>query len=295
MSDGVIGIDIGGTNIRVGFLDKQLQLIRKETALQTQFRNAGDMFTYVRKMISKVDVDRKADKIGIAMPVPWRDDTKIIFDATNIPFLENMSIQKICSYFPGYDVFFENDVNVIALLESNYGAAKGYQHSMYITISTGIGSGIVVNNDIFHGAHGYAGEIGNMMVSDRNGSLELLCSGQALEQESKRLYGSEATSRLLFEKYHAKDIHAVEVIELWIERFSNAIASLMQTMDPHIFVFGGAVIYHNQWLIERIIESAEKKILPNLKGKAKIVMSKFGPDAGIIGAGFIALKKSKGE
>ncbi|MBS4200549.1 ROK family protein [Bacillus sp. FJAT-49732] len=295
MCNGVIGVDIGGTNIRVGFLDENLQLVRKETALQNQFSDADDMFTYIREMISRVDPDGKANKIGIAMPVPWREDVEFIVDATNIPFLEKMSVEKIRSFFPGYAVYFENDVNVIALLEARYGASKEYKHSMYITISTGIGSGIVLNNKIFHGAHGYAGEIGSMIVSNFDRSLESLCSGQALEHASKNLYGNEATTSLLFEKYQAKDKNAVETIELWIEHFSSAIASLMQTIDPDMFVFGGAVIYNNQWLIGKIIESAEKKLLLNLRGKINIVMTNFGPDAGIIGAGNIAMEKSKGE
>jgi len=220
MSNGVIGVDIGGTNIRVGFVDEKLQLIRKETARQSQFTNANEMFKYIKEMISKVDAEGKANKIGIAMPVPWKDDVEHIFDATNIPILEKMSVEEIRAYFPGYDVYFENDVNVIGLLESRYGASRGYKHSMYITISTGIGSGIVFNNEIFHGAHGYAGEIGSMIVSDHVGSLELLCSGQALENASKNLYGNDATTRLLFEKYQANDKYAVDVMNLWIERFS---------------------------------------------------------------------------
>lgn len=84
------------------------------------------------------------------------------------------------------------------------------------------------------------------------------------------------------------------MIERWVEYFSNAIASLMQTIDPNIFVVGGAVIYYNQWLIDRVIESAKKKVLPHLKEHIKIVLTEFGPDAGIIGAGYNVYKKAKG-
>ncbi|WP_438348525.1 ROK family protein [Paenibacillus sp. FA6] len=303
MSDSVIGVDIGGTNIRVGLVNENLELARKETVLTGSFRNADEIFNQIKQMIEKVDSEKKANKIGIALPIPWKDKTEFIFDATNIPCLETMNIQKIRSYFPEHKVYFENDVNVITLLESEYGASKAYRQSMYITVSTGIGSGIILNKEIFHGAHGYAGEIGSMIVSDskRNhsilydGTLESLCSGKALEEESKSLYGSDATTCLLFEQYHKEDKKAVEVIHVWVEYFSNAIASLMQTIDPDIFVVGGAVIYNNPWLIEKIIESAKNKVLENLRDKIKIVMSTFGPDAGIIGAGYMALINSKGE
>ncbi|WP_027094083.1 ROK family protein [Cohnella thermotolerans] len=303
MVDCVIGIDIGGTNIRVGLVDANLGLVRKETALTASFQTADDLFTHVRTMVDRVDCGRQAAGIGIALPVPWKEEMACICDATNIPCIENISIQTIKSYFSGYEVYFENDVNVIALLESEHGASKSYSHSMYITVSTGIGSGIILNNEIHQGSHGYAGEIGGMIVSDSskslsslyNGTLESLCSGKALEEEGKRLYGSGATTQTLFDKYHQQDKNAAVVIDRWVEHFSNAIATLMQTIDPDVFVVGGAVIDNNQWLIDRVVERARDKVLENLRDSINIVMSAFGPDAGMIGAGLVALKNTKGD
>lgn len=253
-------------------------------------------------MTAKVDHEQLASKIGIVLPIPWNDQTQFIRDITNIPCLENVSIETIRAFFPNYEVFFENDVNVITVLESDHGAAKPYNQSIYITVSSGIGCGIILDKKIIQGAHGYAGEIGSMIISDSkrnhstlyNGTLESLCSGIALEAESKFLYGIDATSGLLFERYHMGDRQAIEVIDRWVEYFSNAIVSLMQTIDPNIFVIGGAVIHHNQWLIDRVIESAKKKVLPHLKENIKIVLTEFGPDAGIIGAGYNIYKKTKG-
>ncbi|RJG25266.1 ROK family protein [Paenibacillus thiaminolyticus] len=303
MSNAVIGVDIGGTHVRVGLVNEKLELVRKEAALTSSFHNVDELCKAIAQMIETVDPGHETSRIGIVLPVPWNDQTEIILDATNIPYLENVHISSITSYFPKHDVFFENDVNVITLLEAEHGAAKAYDQSIYITVSSGIGSGIIVNNALIHGAHGYAGEIGSMIISDskRNhstlydGTLEALCSGKALEEESKLLYGSQATNCFLFEQYHLKDEQAIAVIDLWIERFSNAIVSLMQTLDPDTFVVGGAVIHHNPWLIERVIESAKMKVLPHLRDNVQIVVSQFGPDAGIIGAGYNVYNKAKGE
>lgn len=302
MGNFVIGVDIGGTNIRVGLVNEHLELVRKASALTRDFQDADEIFKAVKEMTAKVDYEQQASKIGIVLPIPWNDQTQIIRDITNIPCLENVSIETIRAFFPNYEVFFENDVNVITVLESDHGAAKPYNQSIYITVSSGIGCGIILDKKIIQGAHGYAGEIGSMIISDskRNhstlykGTLESLCSGMALEAESKFLYGSEATSGLLFERYHMGDRQAIEVIDRWVEYFSNAIVSLMQTIDPNIFVVGGAVIHHNQWLIDSVIESAKKKVLPHLKENIKIVLTEFGPDAGMIGAGYNVYKKAKG-
>ncbi|WP_339317290.1 ROK family protein [Paenibacillus sp. FSL R10-2734] len=302
MGSFVIGVDIGGTNIRVGLVNEHLELVRKESALTRDFQDADEIFKSVKEMIAKVDHEQQASKIGIVLPIPWNDQTEIIRDVTNIPCLENVSIETIRAFFPNYELFFENDVNVITVLESDHGASKPYNQSIYITVSSGIGCGIILDKGIIHGAHGYAGEIGSMIISDSkrnhstlyNGTLESLCSGIALEAESKFLYGRDATAGLLFERYHMGDRQAIEVIDRWVEYFSNAIVSLVQMIDPNIFVIGGAVIHHNQWLIDSIIESAKKKVLPHLKENIKIVLTEFGPDAGIIGAGYNIYKKEKG-
>ncbi|QOS78199.1 ROK family protein [Paenibacillus sp. JNUCC31] len=302
MSNSVIGVDIGGTNIRVGLVNEQLELVRKETALTSDFRSADEIFKFVKRVIEKVDHHKTADKIGIALPVPWKERTEIIYDATNIPSLEGTNTEFIKRFFPGYEVYFENDVNVVTLLESEHGASQAYEQSIYITVSTGIGSGIILNNQVLHGAHGYAGEIGSMVIADNGkshsplhpGTLEALCSGRALEKESQNLYGSEATAHLLFEKYRQHDEKAAGVVNTWVEYFSGAIASLMQTIDPDIFVIGGAVIHNNQWLIDKIVESAKTKVFEHLSDKVKVALPKFGPDAGVIGAGYMALKNNKG-
>ncbi|MFF2447526.1 ROK family protein [Neobacillus sp. NPDC058068] len=301
MEDKVIGVDIGGTNIRVGLISSDFQLLKKETAMTSDYQSAKEFFEHIRLMIERIDIHKEAKKIGIALPVPWKDGMEKFQDATNIPFLENASVSEIKVNFPGYELYFENDVNAIALLESHHGASKNSKHSMYITVSTGIGSGIILNNSIYRGTNGYAGEIGSMIISDINknhflryyGTLESLCSGIALEEESIKLYGNGATAKYLFEQYHHGDESAYEVVEAWINYFSSALASLMQTIDPEVFVLGGAVIYHNQWLIDKLIEPTKNKVFAQLKDKVKIEIAKFGPDVGIIGASYIASSRDQ--
>lgn len=301
MSEYVIGVDIGGTNIRVGLLNEQFELIRKETVLTSSFGSAEALFAGVRQLIGVVDNERRASKVGLAIPVPWREGTAFIVDAGNVPCLEGVPVQTVRSYFPEHELYFDNDVNVIALLEGERGASQGNSISMYITVSTGIGSGIVVRGEVLHGANGYAGEVGSMIVSDCDnghsflyaGTLESLCSGTALEAESKKLYGGDATAKTLFDKYQSKDKQAEEVIARWVEYFSRGIASLMQTLDPGMFVIGGSVIEHNPWLVEQVVESTKGKVFDQLKDRIRIAAPAFGSDAGVIGAAYTAWKRSR--
>jgi glucokinase len=294
----VIGIDIGGTQVRVGLIDETLQIIRKEVASTASCRCKLDLFRMIKEMIDKIDPTAEVQKIGFALPVPWMPNLETITDATNIVFLENVKVSEIKEFFNGYEVCIENDVNVVAMLEAKVGSAKNYKHSLYMTVSTGIGSGIIINQEIFHGTHGFGGEIGNIQITDSKGcyscgTLENLCSGLALEEKSKALFGEESTASLLFEKFQSGDIEALRAIDEWVEYFSSGMASVIHSFDPGIIVLGGSVIQHNQWLVEKVVEKTREKVFSSLVNQVRMVVSKFGSDVGMIGAGFLVINNKK--
>lgn len=300
MTKKVIGIDIGGTSVRVGLIDENLNLLSKEVANTSDFSSQNDLFHAIKEMIQKVDSAGETSKIGICLPIPWTPDLEEIVDAINISYLDTVKISEIKNYFKEYEVYIENDMNVIAILEANLGSSKEYKHSLYVTVSTGIASGVIINREIFHGTNGYGGEVGNIQLTDSHGNfsegtLENLCSGLALEQKSKQLFGEEADARLLFEKFHEGNELAEEAVDDWIEYFSSGMASIIHCFDPEIIILGGSVIMNNEWLIEKVVEETKEKVFPNLVNKVNIVISKFGNDVGILGAGFLAIKNTKGD
>jgi glucokinase len=300
MDELVIGVDIGATNIRAGLIGKDLSVIRMETAVTRSFETAGEMFSEIFRMAQRVDPQKNAKKIGIALPVPWNDQTKVIKDADNIPVINGIRMEYIQSRFPGLEVFFDNDVNAAGLLEAEKGAAKGKSYSLYMTVSTGIGMGVYYNGQMIRGDNGYAGEAGRMIIgqaSEEEGikeqTLESLCSGRALDARSKLLYGESSDAEYLFEKFKDKEKMAVKVINDWIEHFSSAVASIVQLMDPGAFVLGGAVICRNPWLMDEVENKINEKLYANLRGKMKLAICEFGAEAGVIGAGYMALNQAK--
>ncbi|MGM0790671.1 MAG: ROK family protein [Bacillota bacterium] len=300
MDELVIGVDIGATNIRVGLIGRDLSVIRMETAVTMSFKTADEMFSEIFRMAQRVDPQKNAKKIGIALPVPWNDQTKIIKDADNIPVLDGIRIDYIQSRFPGLEVFFDNDVNAAGLLEAEKGAAKGKSYSLYMTVSTGIGMGVYYNGQMIRGDNGYTGEAGRMIIGQTSGeeeikekTLESLCSGRALDARSKLMYGESSDAELLFEKFKDKEKMAVKVVNDWIEHFSSAVASIVQLMDPGAFVIGGAVICRNPWLIDEINNKIRDKLYANLRGKMNLAICEFGTESGVIGAGYMALNQAK--
>ena len=283
-----IGIDVGGTWIRVALIDAQMKILKRTTARTTDFVNIDNFLEALTHMIDEVDNAKIANQIGMVLPIPWKDDMAHFQDATNVPFLENVAVEQVREHFPEIDIFFENDVNVIALLESKIGKRKTYDSLMYITVSTGIGSGIIINGKLWQGAQGYAGEVGNMIVPQKNKDLvivlEDVCSGLALDVAAKTLYGNHATAESLFNAYKKNDEQATDTIDAWLETFSDTLASLMHAVNPEVFILGGSVINNNSWLIEKITENTKLKLFENLRKYLNIELSHYGDDSGILGA-----------
>lgn len=286
----VIGIDVGGTWIRVGLIDAQLNVIKKTSAKTSNFTNILSYLNGLKEMLQQVDPQKLANQIGMVVPGPFKEQMTHFKDATNVPFLGGVAIAEIRAFFPDYKIVFENDVNVVALLESS---RKEYQHLnslIYMTVSTGIGSGIVINGEIWQGASGYAGEVGNMIVA-RGRIWEDLCSGLALEKTAKSLYGEDAKAKTLFEAYIQKDKQALEAIQGWFDTFTDALASLIHIINPEILILGGAVIENNPWLIEALKKQTKPKLLENLRENLKIESSHYGSDSGLLGGARLCLIK----
>lgn len=293
----VIGVDIGGTNVRVARINEKLEIENRENAATSDFHSQEELIGWIAAAVRRLDAGREITDMGIVFPAPWSERKKMISDVTNIPWMNGLYTEQIQKELHEYQISFENDVNVIALLESEYGAAKGSGFSIYITVSTGIGSGVIINKQIYHGANGYAGEIGSIILSDEHQeTLEELCSGKALENESVRLYGKNASARQLFISYEEGDEKARKAFLSWLEALSRGVAAVIQLLDPEVIVFGGPVILNHSWVIEEIRRAVESKVLGHLAGKTRIEAAKFGLDAGIIGAGYYSfIQKYKKE
>lgn len=297
MTEYIIGVDIGGTNVRVGLVDEQLHLIKKKSTSITCFSTAAELFQSIKADINELLPDKPPHRIGMVLPAPWNNESETIEDATNVPFLNGCKITEIKDYFSDAQLYFENDVNVIALLESKFGGAKGSHNSLYMTISTGIGSGIIANDFIVHGAKGYAGEIGSIPISHWNAelqkiefsSLEALCSGKTLDHYAKTILHLKDVEEL-FKLYHLENEKVKKFMELWLEYLSAGLAASIQILDPDVVILGGGVITHNPWLVERLESKTKKKVFDRIAQNLVFKVTQYNEDAGLIGAANICLE-----
>ncbi|MBC2318156.1 ROK family protein [Listeria booriae] len=284
-----IGIDIGATNMRVGLFDPADQLVAREQSNTEATSGATQALEKLVRMIEAVDPERLASGIGIGAPGPLDVDNGIILDAPNLPGWHGFRIRDELESRAGKTVFLMNDAKVAALAEAKIGAGAGFSSVQYITVSTGVGGGLVCDGEVFAGSHQHASELGNMIVdvSLKNGTLEDLCSGTALKRESKVLFGKDKTAADLFMHYDAYHPEARRVIAGWLQHFGAALTSIIQVIDPEVFVLGGAVILHNPWLVEELKTVVAQRVYGTMKETIQLKVASLGDDAGLYGAAML--------
>jgi len=307
-----VGVDIGGTSVKLGIFTLGGDLLKK-WELPTEPKN--DTKALIEKIGKSIKENLKeggltlTDCVGVGMGVPGPVlPNGYIEVVVNIGWKEVFPARMLSDILDGMPVALGNDANVAALGEAWMGGAKNYQDVVMVTLGTGVGGGIIVDGKIVPGKHGLGGEIGHMHVRDSEtekcncggvGCLEQISSATGIVNEAKKLLSKKkATSRLsLLEDITAKDVLdaakagdaiALEVVDTVSKYLGIALSHLTLTVDPEIFVIGGGVSKAGEFLIEKIIEKFVF-YTPITKTKADIVLAQLGNDAGIYGAARLVL------
>lgn len=305
-----IGLDIGGTKI-IGALFDEDENIVKSVKKKTKAREGKEaIFSQISKVIDGLlEGIEKEDVAGMGAGVPGIIDSEkgVVVFSPNIPW-ENYNLKEELEERYGIRLRIGNDVNVGVLGEWKYGAGKNYRNIVGIFVGTGIGGGLVLNGQIYEGKIGAAGEIGHMNISadgpvcgcGARGCLEAVASKTAMQKdiEAQLRRGRESMFRELLgtngeiikseqikQAYDAGDELAVEVVEKAAMYIGNAVASLINILNPELIIFGGGVMESmGDELIPLIKKSARRYTMPKLLEACEIKTAKLGDNAGLYGA-----------
>ena len=276
------GIDLGGTKILTVLANENQEIISK-IKIKTSSQKGVDfvlnsMFLTLETVCKEAKIKTKQlSGIGIGVPGPVDKSTGVVYDCPNLPGWKNIKIKDIFeSKFKG-KTKVENDARVAGLAEVRNGAAKGYKHVFYVTVSTGIGGAIILNNDIYSGAQGAAGEFGQMRLLD--GSLfESHFSGSAIEKK----FG--VSTILIPELIKKSDPGAKKALNYLINGLGTYLANITTLLNPEIIVIGGGVSNLGDLLIEPVQKLVREQAFSISSRKIKVVRTHFGTDSGVLGA-----------
>ena len=312
--DYYVGIDLGGTNTKIGVVDKEGNKIFT-TTIKTESIDGYEISLnriadILKENLKEYEITLdKVGGVGIGVPGPVVQ-TRIVKFFANFPWPENLNLAEEFEKRIGLKVRADNDVNVITLGEMWKGAGKGHSNVLGIAIGTGIGGGIILNGQLVPGKNGTGGEIGHTkLVRDgklcgcgQKGCWEAYASATGLIREAQgrlivnkknQLYemtkGRELEAKDVFDAAKAGDKFSVDIVDYEAEYLAMGISNLLNTLDPEIVVLGGGVSLAGDFLIDRVKESLKKYALPSALEGLKIVQAELGNDAGILGAAYLAM------
>ncbi|MHB8511161.1 MAG: ROK family glucokinase [Actinomycetota bacterium] len=304
-----IGIDIGGTKIAGAVVSENGEIVAR-SLIETDADAPNAIVTGAIKIALELKaVAPSVCAVGVGAAGLVDVKAGIILGAPNLSY-RNVAIKDMLHARVGLPAFADNDANVAAWAESRFGAGKGLGDQITITVGTGIGGGVIVNGEVYHGAHSFGGELGHIIVEHNGaqcgcgarGCWEQYASGHAIgrfarerlakgEGAASKLASSEAvTGEMVGEAAKGGDAFALDVIEQAGRWLGIGLASLINVFDPDVIVVGGgAAAGTGSMLLDPARESAKQNItLRAERPEIPIVAASLAYDSGVIGAADLA-------
>lgn len=286
-----IGIDLGGTKILTAVSDDSGRLIstvRIDTEAKKGIKSVlKNVVKSVELALAKPGIKlSRIKKIGIGTPGPVINQSTVVH-APNIPGFKNFNIKKELERRFKKPVIVENDANAAAYAEYMFGAGKGSKNMVYITVSTGIGGGLILDGKLYQGSFGTAGEIGHMIVQPggnkcgcgNRGCLESMAAGPYIARAAGKKNAIEVKIAALKGNKIAK-----KAIEKAANYIGVAIADLNNLLNPDIFVIGGGVTNMGSLLFKPMVKAAKANSMREPRKHLKIVSAKLNNNVGVMGA-----------
>ena len=288
-----IGVDVGGTKIACGVLRGE-ELIERHVQ-PTPETGWEAVLDAVAAQVRDLQTRHAVTHIGVGVPGPLdAERTRVkfapnIYGFTDVPLVDGLRERL------GQRVVLENDAKAAALAEAHLGAARGTESSIYVTVSTGIGAGLVLGGKLWRGRHGVAGELGHVTVqpggpvsgAGLDGALEAVASGTAIARDASYALNREVSTAEAFALAEQGHPAARRVVGQAMRHIGIALADLQKVIDPEVFVLGGGVSAVGDSFFRGVQQAADEYA----GGFAPVTIrrAQLGQSAGVVGAALAAL------
>jgi glucokinase len=304
----IVGVDIGGTKVAAGLVNVSGEIQSQVRVPMVSNASAQNGLDAVLSAIAQVLVLSKAEisGIGICSPGPLDPNTGVVLNPPNLPCWRNFTLAESLRKTHPVPVKVDNDANAAALAESKWGAGRGYKNVFYATIGTGIGTGIVLDGEIYHGRTGAAGEGGHVSVDYRGplcacgkpGCIEVLASGPAIARRARErvaagrnssmldLAGGKLTAitgEIVGKASTAGDPLAKEVLIETADILALWLGNIIDLLDPEVIVIGGGAAALLSPFFDHLRERVPRLAVNPRAAEVPIVHARYGADSGIAG------------
>ncbi len=307
----VLTMDIGGTQSRVALIDDKAQVVKRTSVSTEEGEGYKKVIATIRQFFSASELDSIAG-IGIAIAGLLRSDSGLLLSSPNMAGWINVPIRQIFSDEFKLPVYTGNDASLAALGEYRYGAARGLDNFVYITVSTGIGGGLMLNGKMYVGAEGYAGEVGHMTIDPdgpqcacgMRGCFEAMASGSAIARDAREKLASGAnsimpdmaggdldklTAELVERAARQGDDLAKDVMHDAAVNLGIGLSNLIVIFDPEAVVVGGGVTKSDDLIFTPARRIVAERAGRYFQKEVPILKAILGDDVGLVGAAAMVL------
>lgn len=312
-----IGVDIGGTNVAVGLVDEDFQLIKKKstpTAKDDPHGIADAIAALSRELLAEIGASfDDVSALGIGYPGIVDDEAGVAGYANNLGFRDFPFAAELRQRMPISEIHLGNDANAAALGEAKAGAARGAENVIVITLGTGVGGGIIIGGHLYVGANGAAGELGHTVIErggvpcscGRRGCYEAYASATALVRMTREAMaanpdsamhalaaqkGGKISARIPFDAARAGDAAAKAVLDQYLSYLALGISNLINIFQPEVVVIGGGISGEGEKLTDPLTPIVLRECYGNGIVRMPVLRTAIlGNDAGIIGAACLGL------
>lgn len=305
------GIDIGGTNIKYGIINDQGEILQHYSVPTQADQGKDALIERLQSIITKLSAETTSIGIGFPSVVNPRDGC--IYHPPNLPGWGIVPLTELLSSVSSVPLIIDNDANVAALAESELGAGKDASHFLYITLGTGVGGGLIVDNHIFTGERGGAGEVGHIIIdihdtpeqgkkNFQTGTLEEKIGRAGLLRLAKLTAERYPTSLLHAENLDVKDISdaahrndeaALECLSVAGRLLGYGLCSMLVILDMRVVVVGGGVSLSHPIFMETARNVVKERAFPTIAPEIELRLAKFGSTAGLVGAAMLGKKYAR--
>ncbi len=300
----IVAIDIGGTQMRVSFVDNDFDLLTRHSLPTGPHSDPFDLFGQISQIIKsdmKSNFDWTPDGFGVSAPSVDKRNGRFV-NPPNLPLWDGFSIFEFIEAEFSVPVYVGNDASLAALAEHRLGSGKGVENMLYFTLSTGVGGGIIVDGKLYEGSTGFAGEFGHISVNHlgptcncgNRGCLEAYVSGPAIVRQFIEERAKGGTSYLpvdcvpttadIFDASSKGDSLSADIIERAARYLGIGIVTVMHSFEPECIVIGGGVSASLDQLKPYIHQHVEQNAMAHFNGDIDVRRAAFNEDSSLLGA-----------
>jgi glucokinase len=323
--DRIVGVDIGGTKIAAGIVDRKGEISAQIRTPMVANRGPADALAAVLSAIHALLANAHAAEfqdliagIGICAPGPLDPRAGIVINPPNLPCWRNFPLAIEIEKAYRVPVKIENDANAAALAESYWGAGHGYRRIFYVSLGTGIGTGIVFDGKIYNGRTGAAAEGGHMSIDYRGplcgcgkpGCIEILAAGPAIARRARTKLAennpqsimldyasgviSQVTSEIVGKAYAAGDPLAKQVLVETADLLSLWLSNIVDLLEPEVMIIGGGVAGMLAPFFDDIQNGIAKYCINSRSREIPMLKAHYGEDSGIAGGAALCVESTPG-